>query len=162
MLRDLRSVCGFCAAFNPESPPPGHVAEYKAFEAIWDTGATGSVISQRIIDACGLKPTGMVQAHGVDGIHDTETFLVNIGLPNAVVVHTVEVTRGKLPGFDALIGMNIITLGDFAVTNKDNKTVFSFRIPSAVTIDFMKEDKKIAIAARFQHGGSHKHGKKKH
>ena len=104
----------------------------------------------------------MVQAHGVDGIHDTETFLVNIGLPNNVVVHTVTVTRGKLPGFDALIGMNIITLGDFAVTNRGGKTMFSFRFPSISAIDFMEEDRKLTAPKKsLPHGGSHKFGKKK-
>ena len=74
------------------------------------------MISQGIIDACGLKPIGMTQAHGVDGIHDTELFLVNIRLPNAVGFANVIVTRGKLHGSDALIGMNIIAQGDFAVS----------------------------------------------
>lgn len=32
--------------------------------------------------------------------------------------------------YDMLIGMDIILLGDFCLTNKDGKSVFSFRIPS--------------------------------
>ena len=35
--------------------------------------------------------------------------------------------------------MDIIGTGDFAVTNLDGKTVFTFRIPSAERIDFVKE-----------------------
>ncbi len=38
-----------------------------------------------------------------------------------------------------LIGMDIISRGDFAVTNKDGKTTFSFRLPSVAKIDFVKE-----------------------
>jgi hypothetical protein len=38
--------------------------------------------------------------------------------------------------FNVIIGMDIITLGDFAISNKDEKTVLSFRIPSVDTIDF--------------------------
>lgn len=34
--------------------------------------------------------------------------------------------------------MDIISKGDFAITNVDGKTVFSFRIPSVETIDFVK------------------------
>ena len=35
-----------------------------------------------------------------------------------------------------LIGMDIINLGDFAVTNKNGRTAFSFRTPSIEYIDF--------------------------
>lgn len=38
-----------------------------------------------------------------------------------------------------LIGMDIIGLGDFAVTNANDKTTFSFRIPSVREIDFIPE-----------------------
>ena len=48
-------------------------------------------------------------------------------------------TLGKLLGYDMLIGMDVMNLGDFAVTNKDGRTVFSFRIPSCRCIDFVKE-----------------------
>lgn len=36
--------------------------------------------------------------------------------------------------------MDIITRGDFAVTNLGEKTTFSFRIPSLADIDFVKDD----------------------
>ena len=38
--------------------------------------------------------------------------------------------------YDVVIGMDVICNGDFAVTNKDGNTTFSFRIPSEETIDF--------------------------
>jgi hypothetical protein len=42
--------------------------------------------------------------------------------------------------FELIIGMDIITLGDFAISNKDNKTTVSFRIPPRdEPIDFLKE-----------------------
>jgi uncharacterized protein YecA (UPF0149 family) len=41
-------------------------------------------------------------------------------------------------GPDVLIGMDIICSGDFAVTNKGGKTVFSYRYPSISPIDFKK------------------------
>ena len=37
--------------------------------------------------------------------------------------------------------MDIITFGDFVITNINNLTVFSFRFPSQTTIDFVKENK---------------------
>jgi len=50
------------------------------------------------------------------------------------------VTEGIVVGdAEALIGMDIIGKGDFAVTNKDGKTTFTFRIPSIECIDFVKQ-----------------------
>ena len=50
----------------------------------------------------------------------------------------VQVLRGVLEGCDLLIGMDIINLGDFAITNKDGVTMLSFIMPSLNHIDFVK------------------------
>ena len=42
--------------------------------------------------------------------------------------------------FGMLIGMDIITLGDFAITNLNGQTVMSFRLPSSGRIDFSIRD----------------------
>jgi len=34
-----------------------------------------------------------------------------------------------IPGTDVLIGMDIIMIGDFAISNGNGKTLFSFAIP---------------------------------
>ena len=138
-LPALISDCDASAAFDPRVTPQGTPAQYHAFKAIWDTGATASVITQAVVNACGLKPTGMVLVHGVHGPEHAETFLANIGLPNGVAFPNVRVTKGKIVGVDILIGMDIINTGDFAITNVGKKTVFSFRIPSIRTIDYVKE-----------------------
>jgi hypothetical protein len=39
-------------------------------------------------------------------------------------------------GIDVLIGMDIISLGDFAISNFDGKTQFSFRIPSQRHVEY--------------------------
>ncbi len=41
--------------------------------------------------------------------------------------------------FDFIIGMEIITLGDFALTNVGDKSIASFRVPPARTIDYVEE-----------------------
>ena len=48
--------------------------------------------------------------------------------------------QGKLQGIDVLIGMDIINRGDFAVSNRNGATSFSFRIPSVEDFDFAAED----------------------
>ncbi len=117
----------------------GHSLSLKKYRAIWDTGATGSVITQKVVDEGGYKPTGMVVCHGVQGEHTTETFLVSIGLPNGVGFNSIRVTKGILMGdVDVLIGMDIIIQGDLALTHYNGKTCFSFRYPSLEKIDFVK------------------------
>ena len=47
--------------------------------ALWDTGATNSVITQRVVNACGLKPTGTVRVDHAQGTtNNVPTFLVDI------------------------------------------------------------------------------------
>jgi hypothetical protein len=106
----------------------------------------------------------MAQVHGVHGMSPAETFLVNIRAPNNVAFANVPVTLGQLPpGAHVLIGMDIITTGDFSVTNVGQNTVFSFRVPSQRTIDYVKEiNQQIdqAAAPKYSHPGSRK--KKQH
>ena len=112
----------------------------KKYRAIWDTGATGSVITEKVVKELALKPTGMVKVSTVNGERDANTYIVNIWLPNKVVVGNLKVTEGELPGEDeVLIGMDIISKGDLAITNYGGKTVFTYRFPSAKRIDFVKE-----------------------
>jgi len=76
--------------------------------------------------------------------------MVSIFLPNHVVVPEVTVSECNLLGSDVLIGMDIIGNGDFAVTNLDGKTVFSFRLPSRERIDFVKRPAPSGPAANSQ------------
>lgn len=111
------------------------------FVALWDTGATAMVISPKIIGALGLAPSGVRRVHYADGTaRNMPRFLVNIRLPNRVTFQGWPATLGNPAGADVLIGMDIIGKGDFAVTNGDGRTTFSFRIPSQATIDFVAED----------------------
>lgn len=108
-----------------------------SFTAIWDTGATHSVISERVVIDCNLKPTGGTFVDGISGRFLTPTFIVNLFLPNEVLVPDVTVTlMSQYADFDMLVGMDIINLGSFAISNYDNNTTFSFRMPSIEQIDF--------------------------
>jgi predicted aspartyl protease len=133
----LKTLAFVSAAFDPKILP--HPSQVQ-FDAIWDTGATNSAISQKVVDACGLKPIGMAQVHTANGIRNSEVYLINIALPNGVGFAAGRVTKADMGSTDVLIGMDIISQGDFAVTNKDGKTCFSFRCPSSTTIDFSKTE----------------------
>lgn len=122
------------------SPEKVHHKEYLA---IWDTGATNAAISKKVIRECNLKPIGLTRVQHAQGINIANTYLVNLWLPNKVVVYNVRATEaitGKKT--DILIGMDIINLGDFAITNKNGKTVFTYRFPSVERIDFVKNPHK--------------------
>ena len=123
-------------AFDPATQQPGKGVE---FSAIWDTGATNTVISQKVVDALALKPSGFAKVRHVGGEEIAECYSVNLMLPNHVGLTFLRVTKGKPGGGDVLIGMDIIGAGDFAVTNHGGKTTFTFRFPSFEEIDFVKK-----------------------
>ncbi|HBP90867.1 MAG TPA: hypothetical protein DD706_24635 [Nitrospiraceae bacterium] len=107
--------------------------------AIWDTGATNTVITKKVASDLGLKPSGIAEVTGVHGRCQVHTYLINVYLPNGVAFSAVKVSEGEFVGGDVLIGMDIIRSGDFAITNFDKKTVFTFRVPSLEQMDFVKE-----------------------
>lgn len=138
-LKALISPAAVSTAFHPSSKNPPKPSQYSA---IWDTGATGTVITQKVIDQCNLKPISRTIVHTAGGEIRTSVFLINLFLPNKVAFHAVRVTRGEITAdTDVLIGMDVIGSGDFAVTGKEGKNTFSFRMPSCECIDFTKHKK---------------------
>jgi predicted aspartyl protease len=110
---------------------------YVQFQAIWDTGATATVITQKVIDKCGLKAISLTEVLTANGKARSEVYLVGIALPNQVGFGSVPATRGTIgEDIDVLIGMDIITMGDMAITNHGGKTMFSFRCPSSQHVRF--------------------------
>jgi len=128
-------------AFDP-SPERVKSEEFqtKQYKAIWDTGATGTVITKKVVDECDLKPIGVTEVYTTEGKSKTNLYFVNVWLPNKIIIYNLKVALGKVLGnAEVLIGMNIIGKGDFAVTNKGGKTVFTFRFPSVERIDFVRQ-----------------------
>jgi predicted aspartyl protease len=135
-LSSLRTDVEVWPAFMPGAPPPPS----KRYHAIYDTGATGSAISENVAQELGLKSIGLANVQTAKGVHECATYLVNIGLPNRVLFPMLRVSTAELPvGVDMLVGMDIICSGDFAITNCGGKTTFSYRCPSSEEIDFVKE-----------------------
>ena len=120
------------------SRPP----DSKQYKALWDTGATGSVITRKVVDECGLKPISIANVHHAKGTGTSNVYLVSIFLPHGVCITSLRVTEGELAGdVEVLIGMDIIGRGDFAVSNRNGKTVFTFRMPSLERTDFVEQIK---------------------
>ena len=132
----LNSDAWVSGVFDSSGSPDKQI--FKKYNAIWDTGATGSVITRKVIEECGLEPIGITKVYTASGSRLSEVYYAAILLPNKVRVSPVKVTEGDIHLADVLIGMDIISLGDFAATNKDEKTTFSFKYPSTECIDFAK------------------------
>ncbi len=67
---------------------------------------------------------------------------MRFGLPNHFVFEELEVVEFAYvdeDDCDLIIGMDIMTQGDLAITNFEGKTVFSFRIPALHRVDFEAE-----------------------
>ncbi len=146
ITRILQNEVHVSKAFDPSSAPkplsPQKVGA-KKFTAIWDTGATGTVISQKVINECGLKPIGIAEVNTANKKRLSSVYFASIFLPNYVYFPQLRVIEGTISEGDVLIGMDIITRGDFAVTNSDGRTTFSYRWPSAKRIDFVEESRKV-------------------
>jgi hypothetical protein len=113
--------------FAVSAPPPNKVM---VVNAIWDTGATDSVITPNIAQQLSLFGVDTVNIAGVNSEGPAQVSLVHIGLPNSVLVPSRRVTIAKIGGgADMLIGMDIISLGDFLICNADKKASFSFVMP---------------------------------
>jgi hypothetical protein len=128
--------------------------------AIWDTGAMASAVTELEALKLGLIQTGVKEISGLGGTLEKKTYLMDILLPNDIVLKNHPVTEidnpkdkegNKLETFGMLIGMDIISMGDFAVTNFEGKTVMSFRVPSMHKICYVAEYQKMAnIQAKTQ------------
>lgn len=109
--------------------------------ALWDTGASASVITASTAKTLNLKPTGLTMVQHAGGSSSANTYMVDIFLPNRVRFTPVKVTEcpDVVGSFGVIIGMDIITRGDFSFTNKNGNSVFSFKIPSTKETDFVEE-----------------------
>lgn len=136
ILNCLTTSCLVCKAYSHSE---GGQPDIRRYSAIWDTGATNSVIDKKVASDLGLIPCGISKAFNTNGSAMVNQYMVNIVLPNEIMVYMVPVTEGMLNGADVLIGMDIIGLGDFAITHKHGGTVFSFQMPSTHEYDFVKE-----------------------
>ena len=107
-------------------------------KALWDTGATGTCISKELVQKLNLQPIGMQQIQTPSGTAIVNQYKMHIVLNNEIIIQNVSVIDSEIGNqkIDVLIGMDIITLGDFGISNFENKTQFSFRLPSQEHVDY--------------------------
>jgi hypothetical protein len=115
------------------------------FNAVWDTGAMRTTISQNVVNTIECIATDKATMIAVGGEpEEVNVYDVALKLPNNVNIKRIPVlSTSKIGACDILIGMDIIMLGDFAITNVDGITVMSFSMPSYKTIDFFARAEKL-------------------
>lgn len=112
-----------------------------AVTAGWDTGSTYSCISPELANQLNLQPLNVDDLHTPYGIKRSKVYEIDI-LINKQFTYGIQVMENPNiheDNVDLLIGMDIISEGDFAISTYEGKTSFSFRIPSKGLIDFTKE-----------------------
>lgn len=105
-------------------------------KVLWDTGATDTIISQKVVEALGLVPVGKCNIEGIGGIVDAFEYKISIYIEGKMKFAEITALASEDCGYDLIIGMDVIGLGDFAITNKDGQTWFAFRHPSQDHIEF--------------------------
>ena len=132
--------------------------QFNASYALWDTGATNTCISNAVAQSLKLISTGRSEIHTPSGSKIINTYLVNVILPNHVRIENAVVFGSDIgdQNLDVLIGMDIISLGDFSITQYGGNTTFSFCYPSIKPIDYVSQ-----LKAQQLVGQKHGTGKRK-
>jgi len=107
--------------------------------AIWDTGATISTINKTVLDKISLPVVQNTISQTANGRASATIHLLDIKLPNNVNFINMPVMAMDLVDTQMLIGMDIISQGDFSVSNYNNHTIISFRSPSFADIDYVQQ-----------------------
>ena len=108
--------------------------------ALWDTGSSISVISSDLAKKLNLNPIGLSYLNGTNSFNKSNIYEIVLLLAEEqrITLHVTESHQLKDNGLDFLIGLDVICLGDFAISTYDGTVCFSFRYPSQGFIDFNK------------------------
>ena len=112
--------CQFCTT--------GGGKNITAHSSLWDTGSTTTILSRRLINELKTEPFNKGGMSGIGGNTEGNTYLLHVMLPTGDAVTYVEVFEADLEDFDAIIGMDIISLGDFHIDSSQGDTLFSFQV----------------------------------
>jgi predicted aspartyl protease len=160
----MSNGCRFTRKYNGRQPVltlpvkitiVGGQGEYET-NGIIDTGATNSVVSKNVAKVLGAVPETFTFVHTASSQSEASpVYEAVINIDNRVIMTGLKVTEGVLlPGAECLIGMDILTRGDLAVTSFRGETCFSFRVPSEETIDYVEHRRGIPetpyLATRMQ------------
>ena len=118
-----------CTIGVPDTLNPIRDAQTVICHGLIDTGAMVSAISKRVSDFMELAVTGGMELLTANGHADVvDTHIVNVGLGGDVRFPMMQVPCIEMDDEDLIIGMDILSQGDLAITNSGGKTVFMFKL----------------------------------
>jgi predicted aspartyl protease len=98
--------------------------------ALWDTGAMVSVVSPEAAAKLKLDIVDTIQIAGINGESLAKVAVISIHFPNGAVIEDVRVAICSMSSEnEMIIGMDVITQMDIAITNGGGQTQLSFAIP---------------------------------
>lgn len=112
-----REIVSDCVIANTFSRQSGEREAIHKGKALWDTGATHSCISIKVVKTLELKPTGHVEGgvRTASGLVPASKYAVDLIISGFELGHGVVEVIGANLSDDMLIGMDIIGMGDFAI-----------------------------------------------
>jgi hypothetical protein len=129
---DAHGIFSTVAISNPANP---HGARVLA-NAMWDTGASISVISSAVCERLGLNSYGEMLLDGAfAAAHTSKTkVLVSVCIDGMEILTPAAICEEKLSVRtppDLVLGLDFISKGDFAISHdNDGYPIFSFTYPS--------------------------------
>lgn len=97
-------------------------------KALWDTGASMSCISEKLVQRMGIVPVDTGMAVSVIGKKTVSYYIVNAQLAPGMVFRHLKVACLPMMDHDVdfIIGMDMISEGNFNLINSDGKTTLTY------------------------------------
>lgn len=99
--------------------------------AIWDTGASRTTISMKIAQSLNLPITGATTSQTAAGPTHTNMHVVNLKIGNVTFQKIAVSSPVGMPDNLVLIGMDIIGIGKFTVSNE----IISGKLQKVLTLE---------------------------
>ena len=110
---------------------PNEETEPLLYKAIWDTGSMQTSISQKIVSRHRLFCIDKKLIKSFRGVSEQSIYDICIGFASSGRGYShVKVTDG-VPydlGCDVIVGMDIISLGDFHLRKENDEYIFTFKL----------------------------------
>lgn len=125
----IRIITPCCVDVKNYKRGSNNITEYKCDTAMWDTGSSVTLISERIAAELGLVHTGTTIVSGFDGrTSRANTYRIDLRFADDIAIHFVEAVSTPSPFFDLLIGMDVISKGNLHIDNIAERPQLSFEI----------------------------------
>jgi len=103
-------------------------------QALWDTGSTNTMVSERIANILLLKKIDEIKIRSFAGEKSANEYSLRLFLSGGFAKDLQVLEFSEIKGVDILIGMDIIGYSDFVFTLKKERNVSKakiyFRYPS--------------------------------